>query len=566
MQNNIIGYISKIPWQFIFLAGLLLIMELSVHPLTFGPDRWIHDPGVYRLNNANYLISDSYTEMAVRSRVYIFYAKVIHVGELFQIHEERWRQLLYIACLVILYYSIIQIGKIFSKNLFVIPLLVSLHAFIMIFAPPFWMYGPFIQVDGGLAPRSIGIALSFLSFYFLLQNAQIIPWILLGVATFIHVSNSLIVFTLFLASWLLSEIIHRKELGKDFFGNLVRKAIMVSSVYIFSGGWFAFYVASIDSKLKSFSDGQFIWAWIYFRAPYMALSEVPEKFWVVFFIHVVAMAVGWYMLRRVKEIQNKKLIDLLGLVGLGSVMYLFLFYFFSVIWPWLPGFQFYSIRVIYFFYFVTYLFVSLCVVLYYQSFFKPLILVFIEKKARFVKQWAYLLLLVCLIMVGLRFFFLLGKELVRRGPNNLHVSWERFCDIETRPTQVASIKYLYSNPQPFLSPVAGWSLPPGSIYLPSVVTVKSFGFTKSGLEEWFNRLNTLSDGSLLQVYEEQVSGGKFKPVVFDWNSIYRNLSAEKIRMLAEKYHFRLFLTYQDMSYPFPIVVEDKNYRLYQVAE
>lgn len=555
-------------WKFLFLIPFFILLEFSVHPITFGPDRWIHDSPVHQLNDPKYLSEDWYTKMAVDSGVYSFYAKLIHVSDFLHINEERWRQVLYLSCLALIYFSMMRMSLLFTKNILVIPIVVSLHAFVMTFYPPYWMYGKFLQVDGGLAPRSIGVAFSFFSLFFLLKGARIIPWVILGLSTLIHVSNSFIVFTLFFSAWFVCELIHKTNGSKKLFiKELVRKSFTNFGIYIISGGWFALYIATLTSGPVSFSDNKFIWSWIYFRAPYMALTEVPSFFWVVFFAHIVGMFTGWFLLRRFKEITNKYLVDILGFIGVGAALYLFIFYFFSIVFPWLPGFQFYSIRIIYFTYFSTYFILALVVVMRFR-WSMNLFLDFVSRKYRFSLHYLFycVFILFSLVVAGY-ITFTLSQELAKRGPDNLRISLYRFLHIEEAyPEQSVVMRYLYDHPQPFLSPVAGWLMPVGSPYLPSVVTVKSFGFTRTGLEEWFERLNDISNGDLERRYQAQEKSGKYKPVIIDWLKVYSNLSARDVLFLSEKYHFNLFLAYKNTRYPFEVVVEDENYRLYRVSE
>lgn len=561
-------FLKKNYLKFIFLASFFIFLELSVHPITFGPDRWIHDSPVQQINDSQYLLGDWYTKMAVDSGVYGFYSKLVYFSDFLHIDEERWRQTLYIACLALIYFSMVRMSSFFTKNIFVVPIIASLHAFVMIFYPPYWMYGKFLQVDGGLAPRSIGVAFSFLALFFLLKKARIIPWFILGISTLIHVSNSFIVFTLFFFAWLMCEFVHKTNgFTREFLKEIVRKSFVNFSVYIISGGWFALYVAKIASGPISFSDDKFIWSWIYFRAPYMALTEVPDFFWMVFFAHIIGMLIGWFILRGFKEITNKYLVDIFGFIGVGAALYLFVFFFFSIVFPWLPGFQFYSIRIIYFTYFSTYFILALIAVMRFR-WGMNLLMDLVSRKNKFsIPQLFYGTFVVFSVTVAGYIVFSLSQEFVKRGPANLRISSYRFLHIEeARPEQTVVMRYLYDHSQPFLSPVAGWSMPVGSPYLPSVVTVKSFGFTRSGLEEWFERLNDISKGDLERRYQAQKKSGKYKPVIIDWQKVYSQLSVQDVRFLSEKYHFNLFLAYKSTIYPFEVVAEDKDYRLYRISE
>ena len=546
--------LEQLPWRGALLLGLLLILEMSVHPLGLGPDRRIHDPAVYRLADPSYMPGDWYTDMAVESGVYTFYAKLVNVWHFLPVSEEVWRLLLYVVSLVILYYSMVRIARIFSASDLVIPLVAIFHAIVIVIAPPIWLYGPFIQVDGGLAPRSIGIALSFLALYFLLKNRSILPWLLLGIATLAHVSNSLIVFTLFFAAWLCSEWVSSKRLNQEHWFPLGKKAGLAATVYIVAGGWFALYVATLGSGGETeFSDAKFIWTWIYFRAPYMALPLMPWKAWLLFFLHILAIVVGWYLLRKRAKIQHKKALDLLGFVGVGAVAYFALFYLFAFVWPWLPGFQFYSIRVAYFIHFVAYIFTALFLLSFCKDWIK--------------KQKNFIFLPFLIIIVAILFSLSdPGKVFFKRVQKNLSVSWTYATESEARMLRLsgsATTQYLDLHPEPFLAPPNWFGLP---AYLPQVASFKTFGFTPKGLEEWYVRMNDVSRGELERIYEQQNRLDTFEPVSMNWKEIYSKLTAEEIVFLSQKYHFTFFLTYKNLAYPFPLVVEDGEYRLYRISE
>src|SRR5688572_25387740 len=117
-------------WRDIFLIIGLILFDVAIHPFTSGPDRLIHDPAVYRLWDLNYLPGDWYTGVAIKSQVYIFYAKLVNAWHFLRISEEFWRMSLYLICLAILYYSLIRIARLFSQNMLVVPVFVVLHAFL----------------------------------------------------------------------------------------------------------------------------------------------------------------------------------------------------------------------------------------------------------------------------------------------------------------------------------------------------------------------------------------------------------------------------------------------------
>jgi hypothetical protein len=586
------NHLKKIPWRDVLLVGVLILIDLAIHPLTAGPDRQVHDPAVYRLWDPNYLPGDWYTGMAVKSGIYLFYAKLVNAWHFLGVPEEPWRMILYLACLALLYYALIRIARLFSKSLLVVPVVALLHAFLNTGAnQPAWLYGAFLQIDGGLAPRTVGMALSFLSLFFLLRGSTFVWSALLGLATLFHPSNSIIVFTLFLTTWVAQTWMTSKDEVRDRMLEIGRKAALALGVYLLAGGWFAFYAAIQGTKgATDFTPEKFIWTWTYFRARYLALPEISWQWWLRFFAHVMAIFTGWFLLRKNVEAKRLRTLDILGIVGLGSVAYFFLFYLFAFVWHWLPGFRFYSIRVVYLTYFVAYLFISLLILTVAKRSFKL-----------GTYTWRYKAVAVMFAVALLTVVF--GPPsggqwgLIRGATQNVHVSWLRLLDSSVvfrslvpessriGPPQHAVLQYLLANPQPLLAP-PDWN---GSLYLkldqektasaqrgphvqdeswsrylPNIASFKSFGFTEEGLPEWFRRINDVSGGEIQRIYEVQTQDGQFKTVELNWEEIYPMLTNDDVLALSSKYNFRLFLTYRNVFYPFHQVAEDEYFRLYQL--
>lgn len=546
-----VDMLQKLPWKSLFLFGGLLLFEVSIHPLGLGPDRRIHDPAVYRLADPSYMIGDWYTTMAVESGVYTYYAKLVSPYQTLPVSEEFWRMTLYLLSLGVLYFSLIKIARLFSESALIVPVVAFFHAIVVVVAPPIWLYGPFIQVDGGLAPRSIGIALSFLALYFLLKQAKYLPWILLGVATLVHVSNSLIVFTLFFGAWLLLMLLNRETSipWKEHLVALLRQGSVAFLVYLLAGGWFALSVSLQNTGVSDFPDEKFIWAWIYFRAPYMALPLMPWKAWLLFGLHIGALVTSWYLLRRWSTETIHKMFDLLALIGLGAVVYFFAFYVFAFIFPWLPGFQFYSLRVIYLMHFVAYLFSAL------------VLMVWLKKHGTYQLR----LFFGCLVLVAGFALTPAQKQAQKQAEKmvrNVKTSSTYLFDQKTTYTLSPTTKALATLNQPFLAPPNWFGSPR---YLPSVASYKMFGFTPRGLKEWYERMDVVSGGELENTYLVQQKTGLFQPVTLNWSTFYARLTTEEIRALSKKYHFTLFLALQSSQYPFEVIVEDSDYRLYRIS-
>lgn len=560
-----IAFVKKNSWKNILLLGLLLLFEVSIHPLGFGPDRKIHDPAVYRLDDSTYLSGDWYTEMSLESGVYPFYAKLVNMWHILPLSEEPWRLLLYIASIIVLYVSLIRISTLFSASIFIVPIVAIFHAIVMLTAPPIWLYGPFMQIDGGLAPRSIGMALSFLSLFFLLKGARILPWAILGIATLIHVSNSLIVFTLFFLVWIGMQFHFNGFFEKRYWLGLIRKSFASLAVYILAGGWFALFVAfQHKDGVGMLPTEKFIWTWIYFRAPYMALPLMPWKAWLLFGLHIASLFFAWYFLRQRFRDERRVMLDFLGLIGVGAVVYFFLFYVFAFILPWMPGFQFYSIRVIYFLHFSAYLFTALLLVLWCRDWMVGKF--FFGKNIKNAYLRGVLLGSAVSIILIVLFYSYPGRKFFQQSVPNIRASWDRVANSESRKLRVSQSpvdRYLIANQKPFLAPPNWYG---SASYLPSVASFKTFGFTMPGMAEWYTRMNDVSRGDLERTFQLQRQSGHFEAVTIDWRTVYSGLSVSDILLLAEKYNFKLFLSYGNLAYPFVVVAKDADYVLYRVSQ
>lgn len=545
-------------WRDLLVVGLLIVIDMSIHALTGGPDRLIHDPAVYRWWDPNYLPGDWYTGISVASRVYTFYAPIVNAYHWLNLPEEFWRLFLYLTSLGLLYYAIIRIGRVFTRSFLVAPLIVLFHAALVAgSAQPIWLYGPFIQIDGGLAPRSIGVAASFLALFFLTKNRLLLASLVLGLATLVHVSNSLIVFSLFLLAWIINSYFQSRSSSGVSWLERARAVGLAVLVYLVAGGWFALYVARANGGVPAdFPTEKFIWTWIDLRAPYMDLPSLPLRSWLRLLFHVAVIGAGWWWLKNRVAERTRPALNLLAIIGLGAFGYFLLFYLFAFLTPWLPGFQFYSLRVVYLAYFVAYLFLSLIVLTLARPY--------------LTKPSATAVGLVLILLAIAVFGSVPGIRSVGGKVERLRVSYYRLLEVSgasvpekyrSAPPSHATFQYLYRQPEPFLAPPS-WEN--GRYYLPNVASYKSFGFTPSSLAEWYERLNATSRGEIERSYQTQLKNGRFETLNWEWTNQYALLTPEEILSLAERYQFRLFVTYRSVELPFPILAEDDDNRLYQL--
>lgn len=566
-MKKISGNLRHLPWKQLGILILLMIFELSMHPLGVGPDRRIHDPGVVRFIDPKSSPGDWYTDAAQASGVYPFYGALVSLGPTFSIEEERWRMILYIISLVVLYIALFRIARIFSDNILVVPLVAVFHATGYLYDPPAWLYGPFMHIDGGLAPRSIGVALSFLAVAFFLEERKIAPWIVIGIATLIHVSNSMLVFLVLLATTVLEQLVEMYRRCRQMQPRVAVKQgfpftqlIIPISVYFLSGGWFILAVASHDvvGPMRLTTE-QFIWTWVYFRAPYMALPYISYGSWILFSLYLLVLAgamtfLFWFLREKRKELSR------LGLISFFSLMGFVVFYLVTFEVPWLKGFQLYSFRIIYLVYLSMY--VSLAIVIVTLPRYLINRFPFFQTQLSLWK-WIYIL-----VIGGTYLFFVNHYKVIDRYEGKAIPNLEKSIEYFKKPQMPAAgspiEKYLFDHRAvPYLSP-PDWNGPPRHA---SVASFKVFGFTQSSLPIWRDRMDALSRGELSRQYYLQKSQGRFKPVIIDWRETYGKLTAEEVESLRKKWGFRYFVTYIDhQSYPYHVIMMDEKYILYDVDE
>ncbi len=559
------GFLKRLSWLDILILGLLLLFEVSMHPLGIGPDRRIHDPGVARFIDPQSFPRDWYANSVEESGVYSFYGPLVALGPILSIDEERWRMMLYIGSLIILYGSLIRIARVFTKSPLVVPFIALFHAIGYLYSPPAWLYGPFIHIDGGLAPRSIGVALSFLSLAFILEKKPVAPWVVLGIATLFHVSNSLLVFLVIVSSMLViwtvealrNESIQYWRRGIKY---IFSRLVTASWWYIVAGGWFVFAVAWRDTSGSSIvmTTEQFIWTWVYFRAPYMALTHVSFGSWMLFFLHVGLTVFCALLLSRIFLDKQREVIILtltagFSLAGFG------VFYFFTFIFPWLPGFQLYSFRVIYLVYFVAYFLLALLITSLPRYLLQRLLVVQ-PRKIR-----TLMLVYYSGVMIGLILFIKeehIDDRYLKNATGNLEKSaiYLRSSPVVRSGSSIENFLLAHRN-QAYLAP-PDWYGP--AQYTSHVASFKVFGFTQASLPVWYERMDTLSRGKLSNIYSRQLKQDQWEPISIKWKESYGTFTNSEIQDLKQKYNFDYFVTYSDLQYDFPVLMKEEKYTLYSM--
>lgn len=540
-----------------FLAALsLTILDSAVKPLTYGPDRLIHDPAVNRILDPGYLQNDWYTQMATDSGIYYFYARLVGLYKSLGINEEQWRLFLYILFITLLYYSIIKIiRQIVNKPIIPVITIVIIHAlFNSGINQPVWLYGPFIHIDGGLAPRTIGMSLSFLGLLFLITSKPYLSAAALGIAALFHPSNSLVLYLIIFGAWTIKSLIYKASIGK-----IITVIAQTIVVFIAAGGWFVLKVALGSWRgADHFSSEKYIWIWTYFRAPYLVLPEVTSYWWRLFVINILFTLFSWASIRNLLLEKNREAYLLVTITGLSAVIYFFAYYYFAFINPWLPGFKLYSIRGIYLLYFASFVNAGIAAYCIYEMLINKLPLIVKLDKYRVIS----FKIIFTLTAASILSLYSGGSNLIVNSLENISRSYSTATLVKAGLPDTEIYNTLSTISDPILTPP---NFNTYGVYIPTVVSFKSFGFTDSGLIEWYSRINSLVNDELENTYNFQLREGSFKSVSINFQERYSELTNDEVAALSVKYDFKYFLTFSGLQYNFKVISKDRKYTIYEVT-
>jgi hypothetical protein len=518
-----------------------ITLDLIIHPLTHGPDRLIHDPAVnyYLSRSVNY---DWYTSIAVSSQIYLPYSYVIGAGQYLLGCTEKWRAILYIFSLCANYLAIAKISKLLSGGLAVASALIIIHTvFFKVTGNP-WVYGQFLQIDGGLAPRSISNAAGFWALYLFLANRCHRGAILLGLATFIHPSNTLLIYTLFVFSMTLCSLTHRSCNIKD----TIRTTIINTVIYIFSGGWFAFTVYLYTTSSAEISGHFLMWVWLYVRVPYMLyVNNHVTAIILPFLMCIISCACYFYLkLQDTLQFHPHKSKNLQFLFCISALSFLgFFIYEINAYYLYsLTIFKMYSIRLLNYGYLASFLLISLTTRELWVSYIKTWL-----KKVSSCKKYLYIPCLLIVFIASVLAF------------NNNKLIYAKLC---SQNSEINVINFIKRKDLSFLGPPTfnhSW------IYVNQAITFKSFGFTDDSIFEWANRISFSKNCDLKNIYENQLKVGKFKAPNINFDNCYNSLTAGELKKIADRLNVSYALVSDEMTGLGNIVYKDQNYVLYRIT-
>lgn len=501
---------------FIFIGINLLIFLHK--PLSIGPDRAIHDPSVNRIIDSSYLLNDWIVNSYFNSGVHFFYGKWISFYNSLGLERYLWEDLTFILFLQLLIFSFISISKVFNQNFSFVFLIFLLHSLAFIAIPPQFGYGPYFPIDSGLSPRSLSVPLTFLAISMLFNKRYYMVALFAGLATLFHPSNGILTFILTFSAYILLNIFYRLELNFYKLKEISRFIL----VYLFSGGFFALYIALNGLGPPEMAIEKFTWSWIYLRAPYLDFLSQGFRTYLTWLGHLLIYAFFLYKFCKDKKKSKGELILLL--IGGLSILFFLLFYFSFYFYSSKILFSLYSFRLIYLFFFSVHAMVAIWLI----SKFIELTLQFLNSKNK----------IISFIPSSIVTIFFLSICLYISDIKNLQSSISKFG--KDKILLESTLDYMLFNTQEpvLMHPKLIYST---DYYIPSFVSFKTFGYTEKSMKEWLHRLDLLCNNSINDQYQAQLNKQKFSIPNIDWKKCFDPMLKEEVLKISQEYDIKYLL-------------------------
>ncbi len=513
--------------------------DLIVHPLTRGPDRLIHDPAVnhYIFNQTG---NDWYTNVAVSTNLYYFYAKLIWLGKYLTDCIEQWRSFLYISFLSIQYFAIAKISEELTGKHVLGITVILLHTITFATIGNPWVYGMFLQIDGGLAPRTISNAIGLIAFYLFMINRERVASSLLGLASLVHVSNTLIVFMMLLVSKIYTlRNSHLTTLKTSF------KYSMLNLIcYVICGGWFVLVVYFSTENHLPIDKNYVMWLWLYVRAPYLIFTNnTPVAIATPITALLVTSIAIFYLFRKKSHhfSLQTKLLKYVYTVALTSYVSFILYEINAYYFISLTFFKLYTIRLLNYAYFASMLIIGCAIInlaanLHITRF--SIVNFFRKNKYNFP-----IILTVAITMFSI-------------SKNSL-----RFQGLCTKKTEFSMMEYIHNHKISFIGPPKynqSW------LYLNQSITFKSFGFTDASIVEWSRKLSVSERCDIYGEYSYQNFNGKYRAVKFDFDSCYNELDSNQLKVQSKINQVNYVLVKGSRENLGAVVFKDNLHTLYKL--
>jgi hypothetical protein len=239
-----------------------------------GADVANHLPPVLKTLNLANLNNDWYSITTSETHVHYFYAQLFRMVSWNPTFGTSMFFALFISALVLRVVVIHSIIKSFGGESWW--LLVVLAVGIL---PKPNLYGFILSIDPGLTPRTLSWTLALIAFRYLIKRKFGRFGFFIGLGCIFQPSDGL------LNALLLTMVL----LGTYYSELNLKKIIQLLLIELFSGVWFSLYVSwlILKSENQVVEPNYLAWSYIYFRAPYLVISNY--LLFVVILISLLAM-------------------------------------------------------------------------------------------------------------------------------------------------------------------------------------------------------------------------------------------------------------------------------------
>lgn len=316
------------------LSEVLLISFVTIVSLlrtgwqgVMGADLANHLPAVLRILDLTNLDNDWYGVTTAETKVHFFYAQIFRIVDWSPFIGTLIFFALFIGTLVLRVLVIHSIIKHFGGESWWLLAILAVSLL-----PKYNLYGFIFSIDPGLTPRTISWTFALVAFRYLILRKFTRFALFVGLGCIFQPSDGL-----------LNALLLNVVLIVTYHSELKPKKLMKLLLIQFSSGvWFSAYVTSLILKTHSdvVEQDYLAWAYIYFRAPYLIISNFTLIVFALAVFLLTALGVK-YQIEKVVLVTisssfgficlfalgvktlNLRLIELYGVRALG-------FFFFSV--------------------------------------------------------------------------------------------------------------------------------------------------------------------------------------------------------------------------------------------
>jgi hypothetical protein len=434
-----------------------------------GMDVANHLPAVLRILDLTNLDNDWYAVTTSQTQVHYFYAQIFRIIDWNPTVGTLIFFALFIGTLVLRVLVIHSIIKHFGGASWwlIAVLIVNL-------LPKFHVYGFIISIDPGLTPRTISWTLALVAFRYLIKRKFTRFAIFIGLGCIFQPSDGL------LNALLLNVVLiatYHSELN-------LKKLLKLLILELSSGVWFSVYVTSLILKTQNqvVEQDYLAWTYIYFRAPYLIISNFVLLIFIVIASFVVTLGTKY----RIEKILLATVLSSFGYVCLFAL---------GVNTLNLRLIELYGVRALGFF-FLSSTIASCFIVDKYLKYLE------VDKILTSLNS-----LIVCgLAVVSLSFLFVIDP------PESIIAEIK---GIDFQKASLSALEYPCNLPSDYCDKGVPENTDAASlipfVFRNNFVSFKQVGVGGVNLAEWVYRINNLTESELRREYLRQRNTGRFTP-------------------------------------------------------